>query len=57
MALAWGQSCTNLSFRSDKAGPWEHEHKRQTANSKQPVVLLSHLVPEMGVNAELLVNS
>lgn len=56
MALAWSQSCTNLSFRSDKAGPWEPKHKRRTANSKQPVVLLSHLVPEMGVNGGLLVN-
>lgn len=57
MALAWRQPCTNSIFRSDKAGPWKHKHKRRTASSEQPVVLLSHLVPEMGVNGGLLVNS
>lgn len=57
MALGWSQSCTNLSFKSDKKDLGSMNTKGKAENRKQPVVLLSHLVPEMRVNGGLLVNS
>lgn len=55
----WGGASPAQIWASEvtKGGPWEHEHKRRAVNSKQPVVLLSHLVAEIGLNGGLLVNS